>query len=63
MRTAMQVSLGKLAMDIQGFIGSLDPLDGADLALKVEHPDLGFMLRKLDFPVDRRRAAADRRDD
>ena len=51
MRIAMHVSLGKLAMDIKGFIGSLDPLDGADLALKVEHPDLGFMLRKLEFPV------------
>ena len=51
MRIAMQVSLGKLAMDIKGFIGSLDPLDGADLTLKVEHPELGVMLRKLEFPV------------
>ena len=51
MRTAMQVTLGKLALDIHGVIGSLDPLDGADLTLKVEHPELGSMLRKLDFPV------------
>ncbi len=51
MRMAMQVSLGKLAMDIKGMVGSLDPLDGADLTLKVEHPDLGVMLRKLEFPV------------
>ena len=51
MRIAMQVSLGKLALDIKGFIGRLDPLDGADLALKVEHPELGFMLRKLELPV------------
>ena len=42
-------------------IGSLDPLDGADLTLKIEHPELGGMLRKLEFPVvatgpaDRRR--------
>jgi len=51
MRTAMQVSLGKLAMDIHGTVGRLDPLDGADLTLKIEHPELGSMLRKLDFPV------------
>ena len=51
MRTAMQVSLGKLSMDIHGVVGSLEPLDGVDLTLKVEHPELGGMLRKLDFPV------------
>jgi uncharacterized protein involved in outer membrane biogenesis len=51
MRTAMQVSLGKLAIDIHGVVGRLDPLDGADLTLKVEHPELGGMLKKLDFPV------------
>ena len=51
MRIAMQVSLGKLALDINGAVGSLDPLDGADLTLKVEHPDLGGMLKKLELPV------------
>ena len=51
MRTAMQVTLGKLSMDINGVVGSLDPLDGADLTLKIEHPELGSMLRKLEFPV------------
>jgi hypothetical protein len=51
MRTAMQVSLGKLAMDIHGVVGSLDPLDGVDLTFKVEHPELGSMLRKLEVPV------------
>ena len=51
MRMAMQVSLGKLALDINGVIGRLDPLDGADLTLKVEHPELGAMLEKLELPV------------
>ena len=51
MRMAMQGSLGKLALDINGVIGRLDPLDGADLTLKVEQPELGGMLKKLDLPV------------
>ena len=51
MRIAMQGSLGKLALNINGFVGSLDPLDGADLTLEVEHPDLERMLTKLELPV------------
>ena len=51
MRVAMQGVLGKLALDIHGVIGSLDPLDGADLTLKIEHPELGGMLEKLEVPV------------
>ncbi|MFL6617213.1 MAG: AsmA family protein [Povalibacter sp.] len=51
MRMAMQVSLGKMALDVKGVIGTLDPLDGADLTLKVEHPELGGMLEKLNLPV------------
>ena len=51
MRIDMQGSLGKLALDIKGAVGSLDPLDGADLTLKVEHPDLERMLGKLELPV------------
>jgi uncharacterized protein involved in outer membrane biogenesis len=51
MRIAMQGSLGKLALNMNGFVGSLDPLDGADLTLKVEHPDLEGMLTKLELPV------------
>ncbi len=47
----MQMSLGKMAMDINGVVGRLDPLDGADLTLKIEHPELGGMLRKLELPV------------
>jgi len=51
MRIDMQGSLGKLALDIKGSVGSLEPLDGADLTLKVEHPDLERMLGKLELPV------------
>ena len=51
MRMAMQVSLGKLALDVNGVIGRLDPLDGADLTLKVEQPELGAVLEALDLPV------------
>lgn len=51
MRMAMQVSLGKLEGDIHGVVGNLDPLDGADLTLKVEHPDLNRMLEKLELPL------------
>ncbi len=51
MRTAMQVTLGKLAMDINGSVGRLDPLDGADLMLRIEQPDVGAMLEKLELPV------------
>ena len=51
MRIAMRGSLGKLALGINGAVGSLNPLDGADLAVKVEHPDLERMLTKLELPV------------
>ena len=51
MRMDMKVSLGKLALDFDGMIGRLDPLDGIDLTLKVTQPDVGAMLEKLDLPV------------
>jgi uncharacterized protein involved in outer membrane biogenesis len=51
MRIAMQGSLGKLALNVNGVVGSLNPLDGADLTLEVEHPDLERMLTKLELPV------------
>jgi uncharacterized protein involved in outer membrane biogenesis len=51
MRLAMQMSLGKLALDVKGIVGSLEPLDGVDLTLKVEHPELDSMLTKLELPV------------
>ena len=51
MRLALQMSLGKLALDVKGAIGSWNPLDGADLTLKVEHPELDGMLTKLELPI------------
>jgi uncharacterized protein involved in outer membrane biogenesis len=50
-RMAMQASLGNLGLDLKGALGRLDPLDGADLTLKVEHPDFGAVLEKLQLPV------------
>ena len=50
-RTAIQASLGNLRLDLKGALGRLDPLDGADLTLKVEHPDFGTVLEKLQLPV------------
>jgi hypothetical protein len=47
----MQASLGNLRLDLKGALGRLDPLDGADLTLKIENPDLGGMLKKLQLPV------------
>jgi len=51
MRVDLTGSLGELALDIRGVLGRLHPFDGADLTLKVEHPELGSMLRRLEFPV------------
>jgi uncharacterized protein involved in outer membrane biogenesis len=50
-RMAIQASLGNLRLDLNGALGRLDPLDGADLTLKVEHPDFGTVLEKLQLPV------------
>ena len=50
-RMAIEASLGDLRLDVNGGLGRLDPLDGADLALKVGHPDVGAMLKKLHLPV------------
>ena len=51
MRIAMKGTLGKSSLDVNGAVGSLDPLDGADLTLKVEHPELEYMLNKLELPA------------
>ncbi|MDH4096403.1 MAG: AsmA family protein, partial [Betaproteobacteria bacterium] len=51
MRVALQASLGNLRLDLKGVLGRLDPLDGADLALKIEHPDFGAMPKNLQLPV------------
>ena len=50
-RMAIQGAIERLQLDINGSLGRLDPLDGADLALKLEHPDLGEMLENLRLPV------------
>ena len=50
-RTAIQAAVGDLRVDVKGGLGRLDPLDGADLVVKVEHPDLGAMLKKLQLPI------------
>jgi len=50
-RLAIEASLGDLRLGVNGGLGRLDPLDGADLALKVGHPDVGTMLKKLRLPV------------
>ena len=51
MRMALQMSLGKLELEVKGVIGRLDPLDGADLSLKAEQPEVGAVLKALDLPV------------
>jgi uncharacterized protein involved in outer membrane biogenesis len=50
-RMAIQAAIERLRLDINGSIGRLDPLAGADLALKIEHTDLGGMLKNLRLPV------------
>jgi len=50
-RTAIHAAVGDLQLDVKGGLGRLDPLKGADLAVKVAHPDLGTMLKKLQLPV------------
>jgi uncharacterized protein involved in outer membrane biogenesis len=50
-RMAIQGAVGNLRLEIKGGLGRLDPLDGADLTVKIENPDLGTMLKKLRLPV------------
>ena len=50
-RIALRAALGELRLDASGGLGRLDPLDGADLSVKVAHPDIGAMLKRLDLPV------------
>jgi uncharacterized protein involved in outer membrane biogenesis len=50
-RLAIKAALGNLRLDARGVLGRLAPLDGADLALTIENPDLGTMLKKLHLPV------------
>ena len=50
-RMAIQAVLGELQVDVRGGLGRLDPLDGADLGMKIAHPDIGSMLSKLHLPA------------
>jgi uncharacterized protein involved in outer membrane biogenesis len=50
-RMAIQAAVGDLKLDLNGGFGRLDPLAGADLAVKAAHPDIGTMLRKLRLPA------------
>lgn len=50
-RVAIQAVLGELRLDARGGIGSLTPLRGADLTVRLLHPDLGAMLQKLSLPA------------
>jgi uncharacterized protein involved in outer membrane biogenesis len=50
-RLGIQASLGNLRLDLKGALGQLDPLDGADLTLKLEHPDFGAVLKNLQLPL------------
>lgn len=51
LRMAIEGSIGNLGIDLAGGIGRLHPLDGADLRLVLENPDVGTMLENLQLPV------------
>ena len=50
-RMSLQGAIERLQLDVEGSLGRLDPLDGADLSLKLEHPDVGGMFENLRLPV------------
>jgi AsmA family protein len=50
-RMAVQAGVGDLRLEVNGGLGRFDPLDGADLTVKLGHPDIGAMLKKLQLPV------------
>ncbi len=50
-RMALEAGIERLRLDVKGGLGRLNPLDGADLTLKVEHEDVGTMLENLQLPV------------
>jgi len=43
--------LGRLALDIDGTIGDLDPLDGANVKIRGTGEDMGAMLARFGLPV------------
>src|SRR5207344_2944640 len=50
-RMALEAGVEKLRLDVKGGLGRLNPLDGADLTVKIAHPDVGTMLENLRLPV------------
>ncbi|MCG6928300.1 MAG: AsmA family protein, partial [Acidobacteria bacterium] len=50
-RVAIDATAGNLQVGVHGAIGSLNPLDGADLTLTAKNPDLALMLENLGLPV------------
>jgi uncharacterized protein involved in outer membrane biogenesis len=50
-RMALEGGVERLRLDVKGSLGRLNPLDGVDLTLKAEHPDVGTMLENLRLPV------------
>ena len=50
-RVDLQAAIERLQLDIKGSLGRLDPLAGANLSLKLQHPDIGKMLENLRLPV------------
>ncbi len=50
-RVDLQGAIERLQLDIKGSLGRLDPLAGANLSLKLQHPDIGKMLENLRLPV------------
>ena len=50
-RVDVQGAIERLQLDINGSLGRLDPLAGANLSLKLQHPDIGKMLENLRLPV------------
>ena len=50
-RMSMQAAIERLQLGIDGSLGRLDPLDGADLTLILAHPDVGGMFENLRLPV------------
>ena len=50
-RMALDAGVERLRVNVKGSLGRLNPLAGADLTLKIEHPDVGTMLENLRLPV------------
>lgn len=50
-RIALDASVGNLGLNVEGGLGGLYPLDGADLRLELVNPDVGTMLENLQLPV------------